>query len=185
MTFLDCSRVFSVAFVGLIVATTGFCLTLVGWFALPINNTVRGVRLDGPVLLLIGFMILFISCLMCAIEQNKCFMSVLSSIIAVVNSFTSSNTTQNLVTQHNSLILDDQLEGYDMYRNVQSNYPLPSLPDKHFIHHLNKTNSQHIPVIANQHFCLETSPSKDQSQSTWSHQRGDRDISWDDVSSPS
>ena len=63
---------FTVVFTGLVLATAGFCLTLAGWFAPPINDSVRGVRLAGPILLVVGMLVLALSCLICAINQERC-----------------------------------------------------------------------------------------------------------------
>ena len=54
--------------------TAGFVLTLMGWFAPPMNNFVLSVRkMGGPIALLIGFVFMLCSCLMCAIDQGRCF----------------------------------------------------------------------------------------------------------------
>ena len=52
--------------------TAGFVLTLAGWFAPPITDTVLRVRMAGPVTLLLGFVLLVFSYILCAIEQQKC-----------------------------------------------------------------------------------------------------------------
>ena len=52
--------------------TAGFVLTLAGWFAPPITDTVLRVRMAGPVTLLLGFLLLILSYILCAIEQQKC-----------------------------------------------------------------------------------------------------------------
>ena len=52
--------------------TAGFVLTLAGWFAPPITDTVLRVRMAGPVTLLLGFALLIFSYILCAIEQQKC-----------------------------------------------------------------------------------------------------------------
>ena len=59
-------------FVGLMMMTAGFVLTLAGWFAPPITDTVLRVRMAGPVTLLLGFVLLMFSYILCAIEQQKC-----------------------------------------------------------------------------------------------------------------
>ena len=69
-----CSRVFVVVYMGLILATAGFCLTIAGWFTPSTNEniSVHGVRRAGPVLLVLGVVLLIGSCLMCAVAQNRC-----------------------------------------------------------------------------------------------------------------
>ena len=52
--------------------TAGFVLTLMGWFAPPMNNFVLNVRTGGPIALLVGFVFMLCSCLMCAVNQGKC-----------------------------------------------------------------------------------------------------------------
>ena len=50
----------------------GFVLTLMGWFAPPMNTFVLNVRMGGPIALLVGFVFMLFSCLMCAVNQGKC-----------------------------------------------------------------------------------------------------------------
>lgn len=69
---MECSKVFIVAYVGLIISTAGFCLTLAGWFAPPISPPVEGVRIAGPCIFIVGTLVLFFSCLMCASVQQRC-----------------------------------------------------------------------------------------------------------------
>ena len=70
---LDCSKTCTVIFLSLILMTAGFVLTLMGWFAPPMNNFVLNVRMGGPIALLILFVFMLCSCLMCAINQGRCF----------------------------------------------------------------------------------------------------------------
>ena len=70
---LDCNKTCTVIFLSLILMTAGFVLTLMGWFAPPMNNFVLNVRMGGPIALLIGFVFMLCSCLMCAIDQGRCF----------------------------------------------------------------------------------------------------------------
>lgn len=70
---MECSKTFWVVFVGLILMTAGFFLTMAGWFAPPINQGVYGVRMAGPVALVFGLVLLLCSCLMCAVLQGRCF----------------------------------------------------------------------------------------------------------------
>ena len=69
---MDCSKTCVVIFIALIVSTAGFVLTLTGWFAPPLNDFVHYVRLTGPVILLVGFVIMLISCAMCSFVQGRC-----------------------------------------------------------------------------------------------------------------
>ena len=69
---LECGKTCTVIFLSLILMTAGFVLTLMGWFAPPLNNFVLNVRMGGPIALLVGFVFLLCSCLMCAVEQGKC-----------------------------------------------------------------------------------------------------------------
>jgi hypothetical protein len=52
--------------------TAGFVLTLMGWFAPPMNAFVLNVRMGGPIALLVGFVFMLCSCLMCAVNQGRC-----------------------------------------------------------------------------------------------------------------
>ncbi len=52
--------------------TAGFVLTLAGWFAPPITDTVLRVRMAGPITLFLGFLLLLFSYILCAVEQDKC-----------------------------------------------------------------------------------------------------------------
>ena len=70
---LDCNKTCTIIFLSLILMTAGFVLTLMGWFAPPMNNFVLNVRMGGPIALLIGFVFMLCSCLMCAIDQGRCF----------------------------------------------------------------------------------------------------------------
>ena len=70
---LACDKTCTVIFLSLILMTAGFVLTLMGWFAPPMNNFVLNVRMEGPIALLIGAVFMLCSCLMCALDQGKCF----------------------------------------------------------------------------------------------------------------
>lgn len=69
---VECGKTCVVIFLGLILMTAGFVLTLTGWFAPPMNTFVLTVRMGGPVTLLVGFVLLLCSCMMCSIEQRRC-----------------------------------------------------------------------------------------------------------------
>ena len=69
---MQCPKAGALVFLGLVLMTAGFVLTLAGWFAPPINEAVLRVRLAGPVTLLVGLALLAISCCLCAFQQRKC-----------------------------------------------------------------------------------------------------------------
>lgn len=69
---MECSKVCWVIVTSLILMTGGFVLTLAGWFAPPISDSVIRVRMAGPGALLAGAVLLFLSCIMCAYTQRKC-----------------------------------------------------------------------------------------------------------------
>ena len=69
---MKCSHTFNVAFLGLLLFTSGFVLTLTSWSAPAINNFVRIVRLIGPCSLVSGVVLVIVSCLTCALDQGRC-----------------------------------------------------------------------------------------------------------------
>lgn len=91
---MSCSKTSVTLFLGLILSTAGFVLTLAGWFAPPINSYVERIRLTGPVILLIGMGLLIISCLLCVYVQGKCCSFCYSDASALKESFDSSPTSQ-------------------------------------------------------------------------------------------
>ena len=70
--FTECEKTCVVIFLSLILMTAGFVLTLMGWFAPPMNNFVLNVRMGGSVALLTGFLLMCISCILCSVDQGKC-----------------------------------------------------------------------------------------------------------------
>ena len=97
---VECGKTCFVIFLGLILMTAGFVLTLTGWFAPPSNNFVLAVRMGGPITLLVGFVFLLCSCLMCSVEQGKCCRCCYS------------------------FFLDKSLTGLTIARNPETNGPL-------------------------------------------------------------
>ena len=160
---MECSRVFVVVFTGLILATAGFFLTLAGWFAPPINNSVRGVRLAGPIMLVVGLTILLCACLSCVLGHNECcsqctqFYSAHRKQIKqrhLAKAAATLHVTENMGTQFNPLLLDEAegiIEDCDAIAGCGCGpkYPLPSLPDKHFAQAVNNSDDQEYSVIAN------------------------------------
>lgn len=57
---------------GLALMTAGVCLVMASWSAPIINSGVNWVRLIGPAAFIIGCVLLFASCFVCAIEQRLC-----------------------------------------------------------------------------------------------------------------
>ena len=68
----QCNRTCLLIHLSLMLMTAGFGLTLMGWFAPPLNDFVLNVRKGGPITLLIGTVFLISSCFLCAIEQGNC-----------------------------------------------------------------------------------------------------------------
>ena len=73
--FMECGETCVVIFLSLILMTADFVLTLMGLFAPTgcMNNFVNNVRMGGPLGLLIGFLLMLLSCILCAIDQGKCY----------------------------------------------------------------------------------------------------------------
>ena len=69
---MDCSKVGALVFMGLMIMTAGFVLTLAGWFAPAIKMSVVRVRTAGPSMLLFGFSCLVLSCIICSVQQRRC-----------------------------------------------------------------------------------------------------------------
>ena len=175
---MECSRVFVVVFTGLILATAGFFLTLAGWFAPPINNSVRGVRLAGPIMLVVGLTILLCACLSRALGHNECCSQCIQFYSAhrkqikqrhLAKAAATLHVTENMGTQFNPLLLDEPeriIEDCDVIAGCGCGpkYPLPSLPDKHFAQAVNNSGDQEYSVIANHSAGMDITCTTDQSQ---------------------
>ena len=106
-----CTKTCCVIYVSLILMTAGFGLTLMGWFAPPMNHFVLTVRTGGPITLLIGSVLLLFSCFMCAVDQGNCCQCCYDRHRELIgrkpklHDDHNSNTTQRHVTQDNSVVI--------------------------------------------------------------------------------
>ena len=69
---MDCSKSCFLIFTALVLSTAGFVLTITAWFAPPLSTFVDRVRVAGPVILLVGFFLMILSCILCSFVQGRC-----------------------------------------------------------------------------------------------------------------
>ena len=91
--------------------TAGLGLTLMGWFAPPMNHFVMTIRTGGPITLLIGSLLLLCSYFMCAVDQGNCcqccyhhYKQFIDRKLKLHDDH-NRNTTQRHVTQDNSVVI--------------------------------------------------------------------------------
>ena len=107
----ECTKTCCVIYISLILMTAGFGLTLMGWFAPPMNHFVLTVRTGGPITLLIGSVLLLCSCFMCAVNQGNCSQCCYHRHMQFIGGKPklhddhNCNTTQKCVTQDNSVVI--------------------------------------------------------------------------------
>jgi hypothetical protein len=120
---MACSKTCVVILLALILSTAGFGVTIMAWFAPPMNSFVVGARLAGPITLLVGLVMLVISCFLCAFVQDKCceccytFSSGKHSPYDMENIFQPNSQTS-------SLLLDNKKQMCDAMRRPHGQQPL-------------------------------------------------------------
>ena len=153
--FMECGKTCAVIFLSLVLMTAGFVLTLMGWFAPPMNNFVNNVRMGGPIALLIGFLLMLLSCMLCAIDQGKCCHQCHRDSQSHRNNYRSTETL--LISNNHSITMGDkthvtpsvaQQKGYherdtvvNIHNKTNSSYqtyttirsPLPEMPPQHTV----------------------------------------------------
>ena len=152
---MECTKTCFVIFTGLIMMTAGAVLAMAGWFAPPINEGVIGVRLAGPIVLLIGLVVLVLSCPMCAYKQGKCCHC--CYVCCQLFSKKPSSLPHSSTETHGPLILQEIQEAFDRHPtyDVTQGYIIGgSLPKKH--HKQDDRNIQ-VCTLVNEH-ALQDSP---------------------------
>ena len=107
----ECTKTCCVIYISLILMTVGFGLTLMGWFAPPMNHFVLTVRTGGRITLLIGSVLLLCSCFMCAVDQGNCWQCCYDHNRQSIGRKSklhddhNTSTTQRHATQDNSVVI--------------------------------------------------------------------------------
>ncbi|KAK2162622.1 hypothetical protein LSH36_95g06022 [Paralvinella palmiformis] len=180
MLSMECSRIFSVVFTGLVLATAGFCLTLAGWFAPPINDSVRGVRLAGPILLVVGLLVLALSCLICAIKQERCCydcVQLYRDRRKRAQQHHLEKAAARLRVTPNVTLLDQSCA--TSCDDVHADSSLPVSRDHFAQADAHSSAAHHCPVFANRNAKFDKSPVVNRTQSRASHVTNDPEATSD------